>query len=454
MNRRWWTTLNVSIGVYMSTLDASIVNISLPTITRSFNAQLKMVAWVVTAYLIVITGCLLVMGRLTDLFGQRRVYLLGFSTFTLGSALCGLSPDIHFLIGSRIIQGLGAAALMASGPAILTTAFPEERRGQALGVIGSVVSAGFLTGPILGGFMVEHLGWRSVFFLNLPVGLVGVFLSFAFLEKAAPLGKRILDLRGAFLLFIFITSLLLLLSRVSQGSTPFVWGCLSFSLICFGLLILVELRSRSPLIELHLFRQKLFTASLVTSLLSFWLAAAHSFVLPFFLQDLLHYSPSKVGMLIFPVSLTVMIMAPLAGRVSDHIGIRMPATIGLIVISVTTFSFSFIGPGVSDQAILIRQVLQGIGIALFAPANNSAIIGSLPKEKVGLASSFLALSRNLGMAVGIAFAEMVVDLRTTSPGMAKGSPSLESLQDVWRSALLIGLIAVLLSWTRKKTPTV
>ncbi len=454
MNRQRWMTLNVSIGVYMSTLDASIVNISLPTITQSFNAPLKMVAWVVTAYLIVITGCLLIMGRLTDLFGQRRVYLLGFSTFTLGSALCGLSPAIHFLIGSRIIQGLGAAALMASGPAILATAFPEEKRGQALGIIGSVVSAGFLTGPILGGFMVEHLGWRSVFFLNLPVGLAGIFLSFMFLEKVAASGKKdALDLRGAFLIFIFITSLLLFLNQVSQGSKPFVWGWFLFSLISFVLLILVELRSPFPLIDLALFRQKLFTASLGTSLLSFWMNAAHAFVLPFFLQNILSYSPSKIGMLVFPVSLTVMIMAPLGGRVSDKVGIRIPATVGLIIISLTTFSFSFLGVGVSDQAILLRQVLQGIGIALFAPANNSAIIGSLPKEKVGLASSFLALSRNLGMAIGIAFAEMVIALRTASSGQATGEPSLESLQYVWKSVLVIGLIAVLFSWTRKKTAT-
>lgn len=130
--RRWWVALNVCLGVYMSTLDASIVNISLPTITQSFHAPLKVVAWVVTAYLIVITGCLLIMGRLTDLFGQRKIYLIGFSTFTLGSALCGLSPTIYFLVGSRIIQGLGASALMASGPAILTTAFPDEKRGHPL----------------------------------------------------------------------------------------------------------------------------------------------------------------------------------------------------------------------------------------------------------------------------------------------------------------------------------
>ena len=220
INRRWWVALNVSLGVYMSTLDASIVNISLPTITQSFGAPLKMVAWVVTAYLIVITGCLLIMGRLTDLFGQRKIYLIGFSTFTLGSALCGLSPTIHSLIGSRIIQGLGASALMASGPAILTTAFPEEKRGQALGIIGSVVSAGFLTGPILGGFMVEHLGWRSVFFINLPIGLIGIFLSSKVLEKGAAAKKTALDLRGALLIFILITSLLFFLNQVSQGSNP------------------------------------------------------------------------------------------------------------------------------------------------------------------------------------------------------------------------------------------
>jgi MFS family permease len=318
-----------------------------------------------------------------------------------------------------------------------------------------VVSAGFLTGPILGGFMVEHLGWPSVFFLNLPIGLIGIFLSLKFLEESSSSGRGSLDLQGAFLIFIFITSLLLFLNQVSQGSNPFAWGWLLLGLICFGVLILVELRSPSPLIDLRLFRRKLFVASLGTSLLSFWLSAAHAFVMPFFLQDILRYSPSKVGMLIFPVSLTVMIMAPLGGRFSDRIGIRIPATAGLIVISLTTFSFSFIGVGVNDGAILLRQVLQGLGIALFAPANNSAIIGSLPKEKIGLASSFLALSRNLGMVIGIAFAEMIVALSATvtSSGQVAGSPSIESLQYVWKSALPIGLMAVLFSWTRNQIPT-
>jgi len=445
IDRRWWVTLNICIGVFMSTLDASVVNISLPTITQALNTHLKAVAWVVTGYLIVITGCLLLMGRLADLFGQKRVYLLGFLIFTFGSALCGLSPTIGFLIGSRMVQGFGASALMAIGPAIITNAFPEKDRGQALGIIGSVVSAGFLTGPLLGGFLVEHLGWRSIFFINLPIGAIGSFLTSKFLEGKELTKEVQLDLRGALLLFVFVTSLLLFLNRVSQGSPPLLLGWFSLSLVSLILFIVAELRSPFPLVDLHLFRRRLFISSLGASLLSFWMSAAHTFVIPFFLQNIFGFSPSKVGMLVFPVSLTVMVMAPLGGRVSDRVGVRIPATMGLIFTSLTIYSFTFLKGPVSHYQILWRQVVIGIGIGLFNPANNSAILGSLSREKIGLASSFLALSRNLGMVIGIAFAEMVIALR-----MPAATPSLQSIHDVWGFGLIIGLTAVLISWIREK----
>ena len=451
MNRRRWVTLNISIGVYMSTLDASIVNISLPTIVRSLNTDLTAVAWVVMAYLIVITGCLLLMGRLSDLFGQRRLYLIGFLTFTSGSALCGFSPTIYFLIGSRMIQGLGASALMANGPAILTTAYPEEERGKVLGILGSVVSAGFLTGPILGGFLVEHLGWRSIFFINLPIGAIGIYLSSKVLERVVSTGKSRVELWGAILLFFFLTSLLLFLNQVVQGLAPLLWLWLFLSLFWFSLFIIVELRYPSPLVDLKVFRRRLFISSLGASFLSFWMSAAHTFVIPFFLQNILEYSPSKAGMLIFPVALTIMVMAPFAGRFSDRVGVRIPATIGLALTSLTVFSFTFLKLGTNDLDILWRQIVLGIGISLFNPANNSAIIGSLPREKVGLASSFLALSRNLGMVIGVAFAEMVIAFRLPAAPLeiAKAGPSLESIQDVWKLVLIIGLTAILISWTRE-----
>jgi EmrB/QacA subfamily drug resistance transporter len=451
IDSRWWATLTISIGIFMSTLDASIVNISLPTIVRSLHTDLKTVAWVVMAYLIIITGCLLLMGRLADLFGRGKIFLLGFLTFTLGSTLCGFSPTIHFLIGSRGIQGLGASALMAIGPAIIATSFPEKDRGRTLGMLGSIVSLGFITGPLIGGFLVEHLGWRSIFFINLPIGVIGTILSLKILKGDRAIGKVELDLRGAFLFFLFVTSLLLFLNRVGWESTPFFWGWIFLALTCFGLFIVIEHRSSSPLIDLNIFRRRLFISSLGASLLSFWINGAHNFVIPFFLQIILGYSPSKVGLLIFPVALTVMVMAPIGGRVSDWVGVRVPATIGLILTSLTIFSFVFLKGEVSDYEILWRQVILGIGIGFFNPANNSAIIGSLPKVNVGVASSFLALARNLGMVIGVAFAEMVIGLRipVTSREAGRG-PSFEGIQDVWRILLVIGLIAIFLSWKRGK----
>jgi EmrB/QacA subfamily drug resistance transporter len=340
---------------------------------------------------------------------------------------------------------------MANGPAILTTAYPEEERGKVLGILGSVVSAGFLTGPILGGFLVEHLGWRSIFFINLPIGAIGIYLSSKVLERVVPTGKSRVDLWGAILLFFFLTSLLLFLNQVVQGLAPLLWLWLFLSLFWFSLFIIVELRSPSPLVDLKLLRRRLFISSLGASFLSFWMSAAHTFVIPFFLQNILEYSPSKAGMLIFPVALTIMVMAPFAGRFSDRVGVRIPATIGLALTSLTVFSFTFLKPGTNDLDILWRQIVLGIGISLFNPANNSAIIGSLPREKVGLASSFLALSRNLGMVIGVAFAEMVIAFRLPAAPLeiAKAGPSLESIQDVWKLVLIIGLAAILISWTRE-----
>ena len=444
--------LNIGVGIYMATLDASVVNVALPTIVTSFGSDVRTVAWVVMGYLIVITGCLLLMGGLADLLGQGKIYLLGFIAFTVGSGLCGLSPTIHSLIVSRLIQGLGASALMAIGPAIITSVFPAKDRGQALGLTGSIVSVGFITGPLIGGFLVEHLGWRSVFFVNLPIGAVGILLSLKVLEKRGVRKKVSVDLWGAFLLFLFITSLLLVLNRMSQGSTRLSWPLLGLCLFTFILFITVELRSSTPLVDLHIFKKPLFSVSLCSSLLVFWVSGAHHFVVPFFLQNIRGFTPSEVGMLVFPLAFTVMVIAPLGGRISDRVGVRLPATAGLVLISLAVFSFSLLPGDVEKVDIIWRQVLIGFGVAFFSPANNSAIIGSLPLEKIGLTSSFLALSRNLGMVVGVAFAEMVISFRSVGipSGPGGGVPTLEAIQGVWESALLIGGAAGVLSWAGRR----
>jgi MFS family permease len=203
-------------------------------------------------------------------------------------------------------------------------------------------------------------------------------------------------------------------------------------------------------VDLNVFKRRLFISSLGASFLSFWMSAAHTFIIPFFLQNILEFSPSKVGMLVFPVALTVMVTAPFGGRFSDRIGVRIPATIGLGLTSLGVFSFTLLRPDAKDLDVLWRQIVLGIGISFFNPANNSAIIGSLPREKVGLASSFLALSRNLGMVIGVAFAEMVIALKLPKnlSEVGKGIPSLEGIRDVWKFLLILGLASVLLSWIR------
>lgn len=439
-------TLSVSIGAFMSTLDASVVNISLPTIVTSLNTNLPMIAWVVTGYLIVITGCLLLVGRVADLFGQKRTYISGFFVFTLGSFLCGISNNIYMLIGSRMIQGLGASSLMVNGTAIIATTFPEAERGQRLGMLGSVISAGFLTGPILGGFIIEHFGWRYIFFINLPVGILGILFSFKALMKDSPPGRIPLDIWGALLFFISISTLLLFLNQVGKALTPFPFIFLIMSLIFLGIFIVVEAMSPFPLIDISLLRKRLFISSLGAGLLSFSIGGAHNFVIPFFLQNVLGFSPSKVGMMVFPVSLTVMVMAPLGGRFSDKVGVRIPTTLGLLLTSITIFSFTYLKEDAADYEILWRQIVLGLGIALFNPANNNAIISSLPRDKVGIASSFSALSRNLGLVMGVALAEMVISLHPLTH--EKGIPTLESMNQVWKIVLVIGLLAVFLSWVR------
>lgn len=440
--------LSVSIGAFMSTLDASIVNISLPTIVISLNTTLPMVAWVVTGYLIIITGCLLLVGRVADLFGQKRTYILGFIVFTLGSVLCGISNNIYMLIGSRMIQGLGASSLMVNGTAIIATTFPETERGERLGMLGSVISAGFLTGPILGGFLIEHLGWRYIFFINLPIGILGTTISFKALNKDSIKGKVRLDVWGALLLFISISSLLLFFNQVGKALTPLSLVLLFMSLIFLGIFIAVEAMSPFPLIDLSLLRKRLFISSLGAGLLSFSVGGAHNFVIPFFLQNVLGFSPSKVGMMVFPVSLTIMVMAPLGGKFSDKVGVRIPATLGLLLTSLTIFSFTYLNEDSRDFEILWRQIVLGIGIALFNPANNNAIISSLPRDKVGVASSFSALSRNLGLVMGVALAEMIISLHPLTH--EKAVPTLESINQVWKIVLAIGLLAVFLSWVRGK----
>ncbi len=413
-NHRWWVLGIVGIGIFMATLDASIVNISLPNIMAAFDANLTLSEWVVLSYLLTITGLLLPFGRLADLTGRKKVFLLGLIIFSAGSALCALSQSIHQLILFRSIQAVGAAMIMANTFAIVTAVFPSQERGRALGINGTVVAAGFTVGPTLGGFLVSHLSWRAIFYVNVPVGVFGILMTIYILQEhlvSPTLGqKKGFDFLGAALTIIGLSALVLgLTTGQEQGwDRPQVISELIIAAAALLLVPLWETRAEHPLIDLQLFKIRLFSFGNIAGFLSFLSLSANVFLMPFFLQLALGYSPVHAGLLMTPTALGIVVVSPLSGWLSDRLGARLLSTTGMAINMATLYWLSGLTPQADYHDVLIRLIFLGIGQGLFQSPNNSSVMGSIPRDRLGIASGFLAMMRTVGQVVGTALAGAIL----------------------------------------------
>ena len=403
-----WTVLGiVGIGVFMATLDASIVNISLPKISSAFHVPLNgLVEWVIISYLIVIASLLLTLGRLTDIVGRKLIWALGMSIFTIGSALCGAAPSLLTLVLFRALQGLGGAMIMAISPAMITRAFPAWQRGRALGLNAMVVAAGTSAGPAIGGFITQAFSWRWIFYINVPIGIVGIFATLRLLtERMRISGKsEPFDIRGALLLAAGLISLMLGLSFGQEAG----WGSW-FGIGLFGgaalLLAAFALHASGrahAIVDFSLFRNRLFTAALCSSLLSFLSLFAVLFLMPFYLEELLGFTAGRSGILLTAVPLTISVVAPFSGWLSDRFGSRALSSLGLAVASVGLWCLSNLTPQSSTFDIAWPLMVAGFGQALFQSPNNNAIMGSVPLHRLGIASGFLATVRVLGQGFSVA----------------------------------------------------
>jgi len=401
LEAKWKVLIVICVGIFMSTLDGSILNIANPTIARSMSVSMQQVQWVVTAYMLVITATLLFFGKLGDQKGSSKIYTYGFLVFTIGSFLCSLASALQFLIAARIFQAIGASMMMATGIGIVSNAFPAKQRGKALGITGSIVGIGNMTGPSLGGLLVAQFSWPVIFLLNIPIGLAGFILATRYLPIDSPApGQAQFDLRGNLLFALAATLLLLGLSQ----SASINYNLFFLGIVFLLLFIMVERRHPHPLLDFHLFYIKNFTYGNIMSFLSYATQTAAIFLLPFYMDRLLHLSPATSGLIMTITPVSMALTAPLAGNLSDKIGAPRLTSGAFLLMSCGHIILSTLGANYNLPRIAAGLLLLGIGMGSFGSPNNSSILGSIPKEKAGYAGGFIATIRNFGFALGIAAA--------------------------------------------------
>jgi EmrB/QacA subfamily drug resistance transporter len=421
---KWWILVTVGVGTFMSALDGNVVNTILPLLSRARHSGVATVEWVVTIYLVLTSGMLLTAGRWGDLHGQRPIYLTGFVVFILGSALCGLSPSAGWLIASRALQALGATMLFSSSPAIISLNFPAAQRGQALGLQGTMTYLGLCAGPLLGGWLASHFSWRAVFFINVPVGLLALCLAIRFVPTNNRLqsGSRF-DVLGAALFLAGLTGLLFVLD---QGHT---WGWLSgrtlgLLAISAGLgvgFVILESRLHEPMLDLGLFRDRLFTAATLSAVLDFMSLSGLLFLMPFFLIQGRGDSPARAGLILTALPLVMAVAAPFSGLLSDRIGTRIPATVGMAIFTLGLLLLAGLHRHSSVGEIACFLAVAGLGTGVFISPNNSALMGAAPRERQGIASGVRATARNLGNMVGIAMTGAIFNSVTAHGGAGAGT---------------------------------
>ena len=408
---KWITFGLVAVGIFMSTLDGSIVNIALPVIMRDLSVPITTIEWVPLAYLLTISTLLLSFGRLSDLKGRWWVFFRGFILFSLGSLLCGIARHAMWLVAARAFQGIGASMLMACTPALVADIFPPQERGRAMGMIGTVVAAGLTTGPALGGLIVNYTSWRYIFYINIPIGIFASIWAHRILktETFHRSGDESFDWSGAILMGICFCSIIIALARL-HGRIEFGMQFLLFIAIAlisaFGLYRL-EKQTPHPIFDLSLLRIRLFTLPVLSAVILFMGVFIMIFLMPFFLIHPAGYSPAKAGYFMVAPFLFLFFISPVSGWVSDRIGSRLLCTLGMIVLSFGLFFLSRLSPSAPFLSIIWRLALIGVGIALFIPPNSAAAISAVPPQRRGVAGSTLATARNFGMVLGVALAGLV-----------------------------------------------
>ena len=450
----------------MTTIDSGIVNVSYPALVEAFDSDASTVLWVNVAYWVTDVGLLLTLGWMGDVAGRRRVFAMGFVVFTVGALLCAVSPTIWFLIGSRVVQAVGTAMILANTYAIITTAFPSSERGKAIGVSIAVVGLGLSTGPFIGGVLLDVLDWRAHYYIRAPVGVLGVVMSLWLLPRdATSVGDYRMDYLGALVLFAAMATSLLVINqggRLGFDSTPII-GLSAAAVVTMTMLVWSQRRSVRPILDFSLFRIRGYSLGLAVSVTHYLSHGGVMLVAPFFLITALGFSSTKMGGFIAAFYVMRMVVGPLSGRLSDRVGAKLPLVIGNAVTLLGLLWLSRLGIEASDLAILGSLLLAGAGSAMFEPADTSVIMGSVPAGRLGTASASVATARHAAFAGGVALAGAVFaireraylstyDLDFVSAATAQAESIARAFGDVMLAGCVLLLVAVALSAALRGKP--
>ena len=401
--------VNVCLGQFMTALDSRSIIIALPTISVQFNSSMAVVQWIPLAYQLTIIGLVLSLARLGDIRGRKKIYGSGFLLLAFGSACSGLSTALWQIIAFRVLAGIGGAMVLANGRAILSTVYAQNERGRALGLASMAFHLGYISGPSVAGVLIDTVGWRWIFFLNLPVALAAAFMAWKVLrETEIQREAHSLDLMGMVTLFSMAVTLILGLQQIAKSG--FSWIPITIfiiSALSAGLLLHFERKSPAPLLDLSLFKIRVLSAGVMSHL---FVVISHSstfFLLPFYLQGILHFTPTQVGVTVIFFSLSIVFLAPLGGWLGDRLGSRLLCTFGSALSVISMLGFSRLGADSDYVSVMIPLMILGVGWSIFQAPNLSAIFSAVEPRYVGAVSGISLTTANIANATGVAIGSVL-----------------------------------------------
>jgi EmrB/QacA subfamily drug resistance transporter len=402
--RKWWTLAAVAFGLFMIMLDNTIVNVALPSIQRDLQVDLSQLEWIVTGYALTFAALMLIGGKVADAYGRRLVFVVGMAVFVLASLWCGLADSGEMLIAARVVQGAGAALMNPATLSIIAATFPPRQRGTAIGIWAGVSALALAIGPQIGGLLTEHLSWHWIFFVNVPVGVIGIAASFLLIDESKDATHVRMDVPGLATSGIGLFALTYgLIEANNYGWTSArILGAFAVAAVALVAFVELERRQRAPMLDLELFRSGTYAgANIVIFLVALAMFGVFFFV-SIYMQNILGYSAIQAGAAFLPMTILIILVAPMAGRLSDRIGSRWLMTAGMALLSVQLLYLSQLGQDESYWRLLPAMLIGGAGIAMTMTPSAAAAVRSVPVEKAGVGSAVLNACRQVGGAVGIA----------------------------------------------------